>query len=232
MTPYDDTFNLPIAYPKTALTNTLGEVLSRHGLKQWSTAETEKYAHVTFFFNGGLETPWPGEDRKLIPSPKVATYDLQPEMSLHGVTDAICDGITGGQYDVIIANLANPDMEGHTGKLDAAIQAVKAIDESIGRIVAALEKTGGAILLTSDHGNIECMHDEQGGPHTAHTLALVPLILLSPDDSLSLQPLTGDRKAYGLNHIAPTILDLLNLSIPAEMSESILIREKALSRTS
>ncbi|MEB3206271.1 MAG: 2,3-bisphosphoglycerate-independent phosphoglycerate mutase [Vampirovibrionales bacterium] len=232
MTPYDDTLPLPIAYPKRPLINTLGEVLSRHQLRQLRTAETEKYAHVTFFFNGGLETPWPGEVRKLVASPKVATYDLQPEMSLQGVTDAICEAIAGGNTEVIIANLANPDMVGHTGKLDAAIEAVKSIDAAIGRIVETLQRVNGSMLLSADHGNIECMLDAHGGPHTAHTTALVPLILLTANPSLSLKPLASEQKAYGLHHIAPTILDILNLPIPEEMSPSILQRKPVLTPTS
>ncbi|MEB3245441.1 MAG: 2,3-bisphosphoglycerate-independent phosphoglycerate mutase [Vampirovibrionales bacterium] len=226
MAEYDAQFELPVAYKKAKLTNRLAEVLSRNGVRQFRTAETEKYAHVTFFFNGGIEQPFAGEDRKLIPSPKVATYDLQPEMSLHAVTESVCEAIVSGQYEVIIANLANPDMVGHTGIMAAAVKAVQAIDTAIDTISKAILAHNGVMLLTADHGNIECMTDAQGGPHTAHTTALVPLLLVSNDPSLTLAPPTealnpGQSPAWGLNHIAPTMLDLLGLPIPSEMDASV-----------
>ena len=218
MTEYDATFGLPIAFAPEELTNIFGEVVSHAGLRQLRIAETEKYAHVTFFFNGGSETPFPGEDRCLIPSPKeVATYDLKPEMSAFPVTDELLKRLDEGVYDVIILNLANADMVGHTGILDAAIRAIEAVDQCVGRLVAKVREKGGAAIITADHGNAEVMVDENGGPHTAHTSDLVPLVLV--DDSRR-----NARLRPGiLADIAPTMLDILGIPKPAEMTGTSLI---------
>ncbi len=224
MTLYDESFDLPVAYPKQAMDNLLAKVVSENGMTQFRTAETEKYAHVTYFFNGGFEAPYPGEDRKMIASPKVATYDLQPEMHVGLVTDAIVEALNSGQYDLLVANFANPDMVGHTGILAAAEEAVKAIDASIQRVAETILKIDGVLLLTADHGNCEKMIDEDGGPHTAHTTNLVPLILVSNHPELKLD----NSRTYSLSDIAPTLLDLLKLSKPKEMtSPSILKVEKS-----
>lgn len=214
MTLYDETFNLPVAYPKQKMDRILAEVLSSHGLTQFRTAETEKYAHVTFFFNGGFEEPYPGEERHMVPSPKVATYDLQPEMNVSQVADVICDALTSGQYDFVVANFANPDMVGHTGILQAAEEAVVAIDHAIQRVAEAVLKVDGVLLLTADHGNCETMIDENGGPHTAHTTNLVPLILISNRPELTLDT----SRQYSLSDLSPTILDLFGLPKPPEMT--------------
>jgi 2,3-bisphosphoglycerate-independent phosphoglycerate mutase len=214
MTLYDETFDLPVAYPKQKLDRILAEVLSAHGKTQFRTAETEKYAHVTFFFNGGFEEPYPGEERHMVPSPKVATYDLQPEMNIRAVTDVICDALKSGKYDFVVANFANPDMVGHTGVLKAAENAVSAVDESLQRIVETILPMDGVLLITADHGNCETMIDENGGPHTAHTTNLVPLILISNRSDLQLD----DSDVPGLSVIAPTVLDLLGIPKPPEMT--------------
>lgn len=224
MTMYDETFNLPVAYPKQKLDRILAEELSNRGLKQFRTAETEKYAHVTFFFNGGFETPYPGEERKLVPSPKVATYDLQPEMNLAEVDKGLVEAVLSKQYDFIVANFANPDMVGHTGILPAAVDAVKAVDVAIEKLTQAVLSVNGILLITADHGNIETMMDEKGNPHTAHTTELVPLIMVSQDKSVSLD----NTAVHSLANIAPTILDLFQIQKPAEMtSASLLIRAAA-----
>lgn len=226
MTQYDETFNLPVAYPKQAMTNILAKVLSDHGLTQFRTAETEKYAHVTYFFNGGFEDPYPGEDRHMVPSPKVATYDLQPEMNISALTDVICEALNNGKYDVLIANFANPDMVGHTGILNAAEEAVTAVNTSIERIVNTILPMDGVLLITADHGNCETMLDEHGGPHTAHTTNLVPLILVSNRSDLKLDA----SRRYSLADISPTILDILNIPKPPEMtSPSILVKSPVMS---
>lgn len=211
MSEYAADIPAPVAFAKEDLRNTLAEVLAANDKTQLRIAETEKYAHVTFFFSGGREAEWPGETRVLVPSPKVATYDLQPEMSCPEVTDKLVDAIGGQRFDVIVCNLANPDMVGHTGKLDAAIKAVEAIDVALGRIRAALESVGGAMLLTADHGNLEQMNDpDSGQPHTAHTTGPVPLVYLGPRPAR----LADDG---ALKDVAPTLLDLLGIAIPAEM---------------
>ncbi|NDE91345.1 MAG: 2,3-bisphosphoglycerate-independent phosphoglycerate mutase [Alphaproteobacteria bacterium] len=200
-------------FPPKIIENTLGEIVSKAGLKQLRIAETEKYPHVTFFFNGGREEPYAGEERILVPSPKVATYDLQPEMSAPEVTDRLVDAINSSTFDLIVVNYANGDMVGHTGKLDAAIKAVETLDVAIGRIETAVKQQGGVILLTADHGNCERMHDNHThGPHTAHTLNLVPVIIINaPTDVKTIH----DGK---LADVAPTLLRFLNLAQPATMT--------------
>ena len=209
-------------FPPEDLTNVFGEVVADNGLTQLRIAETEKYAHVTFFFNGGQEKKFPNEDRILIPSPKVATYDLKPEMSAFEVTDKLIEAIEGQQYDVIIANFANGDMVGHTGILDAAIKAVEAVDKCLERIEQALLKTGGVMLLTADHGNCELMLDEEtSSPYTAHTTFDVPAILVNPP--ADVKALADGGK---LADIAPTLLDLLGIEQPPQMTgHSLLIKD-------
>jgi 2,3-bisphosphoglycerate-independent phosphoglycerate mutase len=196
-----------------APTETLGEIVAAAGRRQLRIAETEKYAHVTFFFNGGREDPFPGEERILVPSPQVATYDLQPQMSAPEVTDRLCAAIAGDEFDLIVANYANADMVGHSGDLDAAIAAVEAVDNCLGRIATAVEAAGGALLITADHGNVELMRDgDSGGAHTAHSHNPVPCILVNG-------PATVRRLAPGrLADIAPTVLALMGLAQPAAMS--------------
>ena len=218
-TQYDETMpNVKIALKPTKLVNTYGEYVSKHGLKQLRIAETEKYAHVTFFFNGGEEKQYEGEDRILVPSPKVETYDMQPEMSANEVTDKVVDAINSKKYDTIILNYANPDMVGHTGSLEAAIKAVETIDNCVGRVVEAVNAQEGILLITADHGNSEQMIDyKTGEPHTAHTTNPVPLILVGKDDV--------KLKSGKLADLAPTMLDLMNLSKPEEMTgESLLVK--------
>jgi len=216
LTEYAADLPAAVAFPPDSLRNTLPEVLAAHGLTQLRIAETEKYAHVTFFFSGGVEQAYPGEARVLIPSPKVATYDLKPEMSCPELTDQLVDAIRQQRYDVVICNIANPDMVGHTGVLEAAIRAAEAVDQALGRITAALREVGGEMLLTADHGNLEMMRDDATGqPHTAHTTGPVPLVYLGRPARL---------KADGaLKDIAPTLLTLLGLPQPAEMSGHSLV---------
>ena len=219
LTSYDVTIQAPVAFPPEDLTHTLGEVLAEHGLKQLRIAETEKYAHVTFFFNGGVEQPNPLEDRLLIPSPKVATYDLQPEMSAYLVRDAVIEKINAGIYDAIILNFANPDMVGHTGVMAAAVAAVEAVDACIGAIAAAIEQAGGVLLITADHGNVEQMQDDAGQPYTAHTTGPVPFIAVgSGVDFL--------RDGGSLQDIAPTMLEILGVPKPVEMTGKSLLQKK------
>ncbi len=205
------------AYPKQEIRNTLGAWVARHGLSQLRLAETEKYPHVTFFLNGGVETPEVGEDRLMPASPKVATYDLQPEMSAPEVTARLVEAIGKG-YDLIVVNYANPDMVGHTGSLPAAIAACEAVDRGLGEALAALERAGGAMIVTADHGNCETMIDPAtGGPHTAHTTNPVPVVLVGGPDAASLAP-------GRLADLAPTVLDLMGLDLPPEMTGRSLIR--------
>ncbi len=206
---------VPALFPPEPLTNILGEVISNAGLKQLRIAETEKYAHVTFFFNGGREQEFAGEERILIPSPKVATYDLQPEMSAPEVTDALVAAIDSGKYDFIVVNYANTDMVGHSGDIVAAKKAVEAVDQCLGRVVEATLAAGGAMLITADHGNAEMMHDHDSGQsHTAHTLNLVPVVLVAKGfEHQKLHIPVGK-----LGDIAPTILQLMGLAQPAEMT--------------
>lgn len=218
LTQYDKTIEAPVAFKPQVLTNTLGEYLSKQGLKQLRIAETEKYAHVTFFFNGGVEPPNPGEERILIPSPKVATYDQKPEMSAYEVTEAVLEEIKKKQHDVIILNFANPDMVGHTGVMEAAVKAIEVIDDCMSKIVEAVKEAQGIILITADHGNAEKMTDEKTDqPYTAHTLNQVPLIYV--DDLHKEAKLETGR----LEDIAPTLLNLLGLKPPAEMTGKNLI---------
>lgn len=199
-----------VIYPPAEIKNTLGAWLAHLGKRQLRTAETEKYAHVTFFFNGGVEEPNPNEQRRLVPSPKVATYDLAPEMSAAEVAQGVVEALDSSDYDFILVNFANPDMVGHTGILDAAVQAVEAVDTAIGRIVEALEKADGVMLICADHGNCETMQDPEGKPVTSHTTNPVPLLLV---------PGQGRRLHSGaLCDIAPTLLDLMNCPQPAEMT--------------
>jgi len=219
MVEYSDAHSewLDASFPKRVIKNTLGAWVASKGLRQFRVAETEKYPHVTFFLNGGKEIPEVGEDRYLAPSPKVATYDLQPEMSAAEVTDAFVGAINDG-YDLIVCNYANPDMVGHTGDLQAAMKACEAVDTGLGRVLAALEKAGGAMIVTADHGNCEVMIDpETGGPHTAHTTNPVPVILV------------GGPKGAGLRNgrladLAPTLLQLMNIEKPGEMTGESLIK--------
>jgi 2,3-bisphosphoglycerate-independent phosphoglycerate mutase len=220
MTEYDETFHLPIAFGPEQLKNILGQVVSHAGLRQLRIAETEKYAHVTFFFNGGNETPFPGEDRVLVPSPKeVATYDLKPEMSAYGVADELIARLDEDIYDFIVLNFANADMVGHTGVLQAAMKAIAAVDTCVGRVVDAVLSRGGKLLITADHGNAETMVDESDNPHTAHTCNPVPFLLV--DDSRK-----NCRLRLGiLADIAPTVLELLGISQPEEMTGASLLAE-------
>lgn len=219
MTEYDATFGLPVAYGQEELSNILGGVLADAGLNQLRIAETEKYAHVTFFFNGGVETPFLNEDRALIPSPKeVTTYDQKPEMSAYLVADELVKRLEQDRYDVVILNFANCDMVGHTGILSAAIKAVEAVDSCVGKVVEKVRSLGGTVLITADHGNAEQMVDEQGEPHTAHTCN--PVWLLLVDDQRKEAQLKEDGK---LADLAPTMLKLLGLPQPNEMTgESLL----------
>jgi 2,3-bisphosphoglycerate-independent phosphoglycerate mutase len=217
LTEYDARLPAPVAFAPDDLRNTLGEVLATHGLKQLRIAETEKYAHVTFFFSGGREAEYPGETRVLVPSPQVATYDLQPEMSCPEVTDRLCAAIRSGQVDVAICNIANPDMVGHTGILSAAIKAAEAVDVAIGAIRAAVAEMRGALLVTADHGNLEMMRDESTGqPHTAHTVGPVPFGYCGPRAATL-------RAGGALRDVAPTMLDLLGIEKPAEMTGASLL---------
>ncbi len=220
MTQYDETLDVPIAFPPLKLKNVLGEVLSKHGLIQLRIAETEKYAHVTYFLNGGEEKRYRGEDRCLIPSPKIATYDLKPEMSAYEITDEVIRRIQSGKYDVIVLNFANMDMVGHTGIFEAAVKAVEAVDNCIGRIVEALKEKGGVALITADHGNAEEMIDPKTGePHTAHTSNPVKCIYFG---NAEVKALRNGK----LCDVAPTILELLRLPKPQEMTgKSLLVKE-------
>jgi 2,3-bisphosphoglycerate-independent phosphoglycerate mutase len=221
MMPYSkdlDAFMQPV-FPPLDLSNVIGEVVAAAGLTQLRMAETEKYPHVTYFLNGGREDPYRGEDRIMVPSPKVATYDLQPEMSAPELTQKAVGAIRSGKYDLIVLNYANPDMVGHTGNLAAAIKAVETVDAGIGELTRAIEDAGGALLITADHGNCELMRDPAtGGPHTAHTTNPVPLLLAGAGDVA----LTEGRLA----DLAPTLLELMNLPKPADMTGTSLIRRR------
>ena len=214
MTAYDRrSVDIPVAFPPQSMANIVADAVSQASMTMFRTAETEKYAHVTYFFNGGVETAFPGEERLLVPSQKVATYDLAPEMSAYGVTDVLCGAIERREHDFILCNYANGDMVGHTGSIPATITAVETVDRCLARVIASAEKSGARLLITADHGNCEMMIDPAtGGPHTAHTTSPGPLIVIDPD---------GDRPLRGggaLCDVGPTILQLLGLERPAEMT--------------
>jgi 2,3-bisphosphoglycerate-independent phosphoglycerate mutase len=220
MTRYRDDFDAPVAFAEQDVTDVLGEVLADHGIRQLHAAETEKYAHVTYFFNGGREEPFAGEERILVPSPRdVPSYDHKPEMSAPELADRFADAIQSGEVGFAVLNFANPDMVGHTGSIEAAVQAVEAVDACLGRAVAAVEARGGIALVTADHGNAETMLDERGEPHTAHTTNPVPLVLTDPDISLLAQ-VDGE-----LADLAPTILHLLDLAAPLQMTGKVLTND-------
>jgi len=219
MTEYSEELNtfMSALFPAENVAGTLGEIVSGLGLKQLRIAETEKYAHVTFFFSGGREETYPGETRILVPSPKVATYDLQPEMSCPEVTAALVEAIRTQRFDVIVCNIANPDMVGHTGNLAAAIRAAEVVDTALGEVADAVRAVGGALLVTADHGNLELMRDQlTGQPYTAHTVGPVPFVYVGTREHARL------REGGALRDVAPTVLDLLGLPQPAEMSGSTL----------
>jgi 2,3-bisphosphoglycerate-independent phosphoglycerate mutase len=216
LTEYSKDFSVAVAYPPERLKNAFGPYIARRGLRQLRIAETEKYAHVTFFFNGGEEAASPGEDRILVPSPNVATYDLKPEMSAAELTDKLIGAVETGKYDVIICNYANPDMVGHTGNFDATVKAIEALDRCLERAVAAIRRAGGEILVTADHGNAELLTDETTGqPHTAHTFNPVPLIYIGRPARLAQRGVLGD--------VAPTLLYLLGIEQPSEMTGRSLV---------
>jgi 2,3-bisphosphoglycerate-independent phosphoglycerate mutase len=220
-TDYDETIkNKLVAFKKESIVNTFGQFLADHNMTQARIAETEKYAHVTFFFNGGVEEPNKGEDRILVPSPKVATYDLQPEMSAPVVCDKLTEAVTSGKYDVIIVNFANPDMVGHTGIEDAAIKAIETVDACVGRTVDAVKEMNGVMFICADHGNAEQLLDyETGEPFTAHTTNPVPFILVNADPACKL------REGGCLADIAPTLIELMGMEQPKEMTgKSLIVR--------
>ncbi|MDD3795494.1 MAG: alkaline phosphatase family protein, partial [Lachnospiraceae bacterium] len=213
--------NKEIAFKKVAITNTFGEFLAAHHMTQARIAETEKYAHVTFFFNGGIEAPNEGEDRILVKSPKVATYDLKPEMSAYEVCDKFTEAIKSGKYDVIITNFANPDMVGHTGVEGAAIKAIEAVDECVGKVVAALKEVDGQMFICADHGNAEQLVDyETGAPFTAHTTNPVPFILVNYDSAYTL------KEGGCLADIIPTMIEMMGMEQPKEMTGKSLLLKK------
>lgn len=229
MTEYSEALNklVPALFPAQALGNTLGELVAQQGWKQLRIAETEKYAHVTFFFNGGEERQFPGEERILVPSPKVATYDLKPEMSAPEVTDKLVSAIESGAFDFVVVNYANTDMVGHTGDLGAAVKAVRAVDAAIGRVEAAVREAGGAMLITADHGNAETMKDQLTGQlHTAHTMNLVPVVLCGGERAWRGVGLRDGKLA----DVAPTLLELLGLPQPKDMTGRSLIQPKSKAR--
>jgi 2,3-bisphosphoglycerate-independent phosphoglycerate mutase len=223
MTEYDRDFPLPTLFGPEAVTDTLGDVIAEAGLRQFRVAETEKYAHVTYFLSGGREAPVPGEERRLVPSPKVRTYDEAPAMSAAGVAAEAAAAVRSGRHDVLIVNFANPDMVGHTGNLAAAVAAVEEVDRRLGELLAAIEAAGGVALVIADHGNVECMIHPDGGPHTAHTTNPVPAILFDPAGHLGPVRLADGTLA----DVAPTILDVLGIPKPAAMTGASLIRPGA-----
>ena len=226
-TQYDTNFPVKVAFPPESLNNFIGQIVSENGLKQYRTAETEKYPHVTYFFNGGVEIPLPGEERNLIPSPRVATYDMKPEMSAEELTTSCSKAIKSGKYAFVVINFANPDMVGHTGNMNATIKAIETVDKCVGQIVNATGEMGGSILITADHGNAEVMKGPAGEPWTAHTINKVPLIFIEGEKRKI--PNMGNeiylRDNAGLADIAPTLLQLLGLPIPKEMTGKSLIKE-------
>lgn len=213
MTSYDETFSFPVAFPPFSMARIVAEVVSETGMTMFRTAETEKYPHVTYFYNGGIEAPFAGEVRNLVASPKVPTYDLQPEMSAAGVTDVLVEAIESGSYDFTLCNYANADMVGHTGSIPAVIKALETVDTCLSRVIAAAEKQGARLLITADHGNCEVMIDpETGGPHTAHTTNPVPFVIVDPDGDRPL------RSGGALCDVGPTILAMLGIEQPTEMT--------------
>ncbi len=226
-TQYEADLPVKVAFPPESLNNFIGQIVSENGLKQYRTAETEKYPHVTYFFNGGVEIPLPGEVRNLIPSPRVATYDMEPEMSAEELTMSCAQAIKSGEYAFVVINFANPDMVGHTGNMNATIKAIETVDRCIGKIVNATGEMGGSIVITADHGNAEVMKGPSGEPWTAHTINKVPLIFIEGEKRKI--PNMGNeillRDNAGLADIAPTLLQLLNLPIPKEMTGESLIKE-------
>ncbi len=221
MTQYDETFDVAVAYPPESLAGILAEVLDKNNIKEFRTAETEKYAHITFFFNGGVEKAYDSETRCLVPSPKVATYDLQPEMSAFEVADKVVQALKSREYDFILVNFANPDMVGHTGIFNAAVKAIETIDNCLDKIFNAVKEVGAVMLLTADHGNAECMEDpETHKPFTAHTTNPVPFLVINQDEDIEL------REGGCLADIAPTVLDLFEIEKPAEMTGNSLIVKK------
>jgi 2,3-bisphosphoglycerate-independent phosphoglycerate mutase len=218
MTSYRDDFDVPLAFAEQEVTDTVAEVLAEHGVPQLHVAETEKYAHVTYFFNGGREKEWPGETRILVPSPRdVPSYDHKPEMSAREVTDRFVDALGSGDYGFAVLNFANPDMVGHTGSIPATVRAVETVDECLGRVVDAVSRNGGVALITADHGNAEQMLAEDGTPHTAHTSNPVPLVVTDPDVSL--------REDGELSDLVPTVLFLLGITKPVQMTGKMLVEE-------
>jgi 2,3-bisphosphoglycerate-independent phosphoglycerate mutase len=217
LTSYGEEFDLPVAFAPQRVEKGFGQYIAEQGLRQLRIAETEKYAHVTYFFNGGVETPYPGEERILVPSPKVATYDLKPEMSAFEVTDKLENAIRSRRFQAIICNYANADMVGHTGNLDAAIRAIEALDRCLGRVIGAMREADGEVLVTADHGNAETMQDARTSQaHTAHTTNVVPLLYVGRKAEL----IPGGA----LSDIAPTLLAMMGLPQPAEMTGRSLIR--------
>ncbi|MGN0941635.1 MAG: 2,3-bisphosphoglycerate-independent phosphoglycerate mutase [Selenomonadaceae bacterium] len=226
MTQYEAGLGVTIAYPPEELTKTLGEIIEGEGMTQLRIAETEKYAHVTFFFNGGLEKPYAGEDRILVPSPKVATYDLKPEMSAVEVTDKVVAAIDSGKYDFIILNYANGDMVGHTGVMDAAVKAVETVDTCVGRCVDAVKRAGGIVLITADHGNCEVMVEPKTGePFTQHTTNPVPFTIVMSDAAKSARAKAMTLHKGKLSDIAPTMLELAGIAISKEMTGTSLVED-------
>ena len=222
MTSYEATFTFPVAFPKEQLVNILGDVLEDNNINQYRTAETEKYAHVTFFFNGGIDEPKPHETRKLVASPKVPTYDMQPEMSAYEVCENVISAIHDKKYGFILVNFANPDMVGHTGVIEAATKACRVVDECVGRIADECKSNGITMILTADHGNAEVMVDESTGkPQTAHTTNEVPFVIINGPKGISL------KEDGALCNVAPTVLELMGIQKPAEMDCDSLIKEPA-----
>ena len=213
MMEYDATFGFPVAFAADRLVHVVGEVIAQAGRTQFRTAETEKYPHVTYFFNGGRETPFPGEERAMAPSPKVATYDLQPEMSARAVTDGLVAAIEGGKHDFLLCNYANGDMVGHTGVMAAAVKACETVDACLARVLDAASRTGTVVIVTADHGNADVMVDPvTHGPHTAHTTNPVPLVIVDPDGAVPL------RDGGALCDVGPTVLELMGLPVPPEIT--------------